>query len=402
MTDLDIRPAVGAEPPAEPAPGVVVDLVVPVYDEAHVLEASIRRLHAHLGAALPFPWRITIADNGSDDGTVDVARRLAEELAEVEVLALARKGRGRALRAAWSRSDALVVAYTDVDLSTDLAALLPLVAPLVSGHSDVAIGSRLARGARVVRGPRREVVSRAYNYLLRTAFAVRFTDAQCGFKAVRADAVDVLLPEIRDEGWFFDTELLLLAEHNGLRVHEVPVDWVDDPDSRVDVVGTALDDLRGMARMGRTFLAGGGAVPTPARRRAGGEVDAGRQLAAFALIGTTSTAVSLATYVRLRRRTGPVMANTVAVSATAVANTWANHRWTFPGRSGRARTRDQRRGLALVVGGMAVTDLGLAAVARRGGGRRAELVTVALAWSATAVARFAVLRRSAGRDGEAS
>ena len=154
----------------------------------------------------------------------------------MRVVHLPQKGRGRALAAVWSTSDAPVLAYMDVDLSTDLGGLLPLVAPLISGHSDVAIGSRLARGARVVRGPKREFISRCYNLLLRTVLHVRFSDAQCGFKAVRRDAAEQLLPLVEDTGWFFDTELLVLAERAGLRIHEVPVDWVDDPDSRVDIV----------------------------------------------------------------------------------------------------------------------------------------------------------------------
>jgi hypothetical protein len=137
----------------------------------------------------------------------------------------------------------------DVDLSTDLRALLPLVAPLVSGHSDLAIGTRLAHGARVVRGPKRELISRGYNHLLHATLRARFSDAQCGFKAVRRDALQGLLEDVRDDAWFFDTELLVLAQRRGLRIHEVPVDWIDDPDSRVDIVRTAFDDLRGIARL---------------------------------------------------------------------------------------------------------------------------------------------------------
>src|SRR5207247_7657599 len=182
-------------------------------------------------------------DNASTDATPQVAARLAAELEGVDVLRLEEKGRGRALRAAWSRSDARVVGYMDVDLSTDLRALLPLVAPLLSGHSDVAIGSRLARGARVVRGPKRELISRAYNTLLSTTLRARFSDAQCGFKAIRADRAQELLPLVHADSWFFDTELLVLAERMGLRIHEVPVDWIDDPDSRVDIVSTAIGDL---------------------------------------------------------------------------------------------------------------------------------------------------------------
>ncbi len=248
----------------------LLDLVVPVFDEAHVLGESIRRLHRHLRSELPCSWRITVADNASTDRTLEVARGLADELDRIRVLHLDRKGRGLALRAAWATSDAAVLAYTDVDLSTDLDALIPLVAPLISGESDLAIGSRLAPGADVVRGPRRELISRAYNLLLRLLFAVRFTDAQCGFKAIRADAAATLLPEIDDGAWFFDTELLLLAEHNGLRVHEVPVRWVDDPDSRVRIVPTAIADLRGVARMARRFVIGGGLITDRAHDRGAG------------------------------------------------------------------------------------------------------------------------------------
>jgi len=226
-----------------------VEIVVPVYNERLAVEASVRRLHGFLTATFPFSWRIVIADNASTDDTLAIARRLSYELRGVEVLHLPAKGRGRALRAAWSASDAGAVAYMDVDLSTDLAGLLPLVAPLLSGHSDLAIGTRLGRGARVERCRRRELISRAYNRLLRLVLRARFSDAQCGFKALRADAVTELLSDVRDEEWFFDTELLVLAQRRGLRIHEVPVDWVEDTDSRVDVVRTALADLRGVARL---------------------------------------------------------------------------------------------------------------------------------------------------------
>ncbi len=198
---------------------------------------------------MPYAWRIVIADNASTDATLAMARALAFELEHVTVLHLSRKGRGRALRTAWTASDADVLCYMDVDLSTDLRALLPLVSSLVCGHSEVAIGSRLAPGARIVRGPKRELISRGYNRLLRHVLRARFSDAQCGFKAIRADAARTLLPQIQDQGWFFDTELLILAQRRGLRIHEVAVDWIDDPDSRVDIVSTALADLRGVVRL---------------------------------------------------------------------------------------------------------------------------------------------------------
>jgi len=230
-------------------PDPLVDVVIPVYNEERDLGPSVRRLHEFLTSRFPFSAAITIADNASNDGTLAVAQVLAKELPRVRVLHLDAKGRGRALRAAWLQSDAPVVAYMDVDLSTDLNALLPLVAPLLSGHSDLAIGSRLARGARVTRGPKREFISRAYMLVLRLALGAHFSDAQCGFKAVRTSVAKQLVPNVRDEAWFFDTELLILAQRAGLRVHEVPVDWTDDPDSRVAIVRTAIDDLRGVLRL---------------------------------------------------------------------------------------------------------------------------------------------------------
>jgi glycosyltransferase involved in cell wall biosynthesis len=228
-----------------------VDIVVPTHNEAAGLAASIGRLHGYLVDRFPFTWRITIADNGSHDTTPLVARRLARQLPGVRADVRTAAGRGGALRANWSTSDALVVAYMDVDLSTDLDALLPLVAPLLSGHSDVAIGSRLAPGARTRRGPKREVISRCYNALLHVALHTSFRDAQCGFKALRADTARTLLPRVVDDGWFFDTELLVVAQRSGLRIVELPVDWTDDPDSRVAIVPTALADLRGVWRLVR-------------------------------------------------------------------------------------------------------------------------------------------------------
>lgn len=242
-------------PDDNPLPGstgsrpVDVDVVIPVYNEAHVLESSVRRLWRYLDVDFPLAATVTIVDNASTDGTWAVAQRLAASLPGVRALHLGQKGRGRALRWAWSHSDARVVAYMDVDLSTGLSALLPLVAPLLSGHSEVAIGSRLARSARVGRGVTREVVSRSYNTLIRAVVGRRFSDAQCGFKALTAGAATSLLPAVRDEEWFFDTELLIAADRAGMRIHEVPVDWVDDPDTRVRLAATACSDIRGLVRV---------------------------------------------------------------------------------------------------------------------------------------------------------
>ncbi|TVZ00808.1 glycosyltransferase family 2 protein [Trebonia kvetii] len=248
--------------PSPLAGGTQVEIVVPVRNEERELTDHVTRLLGYLESSFPCSWLVTVADNGSTDATWTRAQDLAAaHPGEVRAVHLDLPGRGRALHAAWLASDADVVAYMDVDLSTDLRALFPLVAPLLSGHSDVAIGSRLARGARVARGLKREIISRGYNLLLRMILRVRFSDAQCGFKAVRSDAARALLPLVADRSWFFDTELLVLAERSGLRIHEVPVDWTDSADSRVNILATALADLRGIWRLRWGLLTGSLRVP---------------------------------------------------------------------------------------------------------------------------------------------
>jgi glycosyltransferase involved in cell wall biosynthesis len=240
-----LTPAPARDAPAPPA----VEIVIPVHNEQQVLEANVRKLHSHLRREFTFTFQITIADNASADATLIVAHRLASALPEVTVLHLDRKGRGRALRAAWSRSEADVVAYMDVDLSTDLAALEDLLLPLLQVRGDITIGSRLTPGARVTRGLRRELISRGYNLLLHLLLGVGFSDAQCGFKAARREVIDALLEDVEDESWFFDTELLYLAQRRKFAIREVPVRWVEDDDSRVDILATAHEDLRGIMRL---------------------------------------------------------------------------------------------------------------------------------------------------------
>jgi putative flippase GtrA len=379
-----------------------VDVVVPVRNEERDLVPSIRRLVAYLRESFPFTARVTIADNGSTDATWALATGLARELAEVRAVHMELPGRGRALRAIWSASDAEVLAYMDVDLSTDLNALLPLVAPLLSGHSDLAIGTRLARGSRVIRGPKRELISRSYNVLLRTLMGARFSDAQCGFKAIRRDQARALLPLTRDTGWFFDTELLVLAERAGLRIHEVPVDWIDDLDSRVDIIGTALADLRGMARLGAGFARGTIQVPQlrgaslPGRRNGAGPAESSMplQIARFAVIGVGSTIAYLGLYLLLRGTMPAQAANLISLLLTAVANTAANRRLTF-GISGRPNAaRHQFKGLltfgiglALTAGALAVLDAGSPRH-----GRGTEILVLFGANLVAAVLRFALYR----------
>jgi glycosyltransferase involved in cell wall biosynthesis len=236
-----------AERSLETAPAV--EIVIPVHNEERVLQASVRRLHRYMTREFTFPFRITVADNASSDRTLERAHTIAAELAEVEVLHLDRKGRGHALRAAWMHSEADVLAYMDVDLSTELSALPGLLIPLLQVRADLAIGSRLAPGAEVTRGLKRELISRSYNILLRLALGAGFSDAQCGFKAGRREVLVALLARVQDNSWFFDTELLYQAQRGGLAIQEVPVRWVEDPDSRVDILATAREDLRGIWRL---------------------------------------------------------------------------------------------------------------------------------------------------------
>jgi putative flippase GtrA len=381
----------------------VLELVIPVHDEERGLERAVRTTRAFLDAQLPYPARLTIADNASGDGTWAIARRLADEVEGVRALHLDAKGRGRALQTAWGASDAAVLAYMDVDLSTDLSGLLPLVAPLVSGHAHLAIGTRLARTARVVRGPRRELISRCYNVLLRGTLGAHFSDAQCGFKAIRADAARQLLPLVADTQWFFDTELLVLAEKAGLRIDEVPVDWVDDPDSRVDVAATARQDLRGIARLGRA-LAGGqlplAAIrsrlpltsdPSFADRPRAGLVS---QLVRFALVGVVSTLAYALLYLALAGPFGAQAANVVALLLTAIGNTAANRAFTFGVRGRERVVRHQGQGLAVFALAWALTagSLALLHAIAPAAPRAAELVVLCVANLVATVLRFVLLR----------
>jgi putative flippase GtrA len=372
--DLELRPV-----------PVDVEIVVPVYNEAPQLAERISALRSFLDESFPFRVQVTIVDNASTDDTPEIAAALAAHLRGVSSMRLERKGRGHALRTAWSASDAPVVAYMDVDLSTSLSALLPLVAPLLSGHRDVAIGSRLARGAHVVRGPKRELISRAYNVLLKITLRGRFSDAQCGFKALRRDAAERLLPLVEDDEWFFDTELLVTAQRLGLRIVEVPVDWVDDPDSRVKIVSTALNDVRGV---GRLLLH----QPRGARSVRTDDVSAD-ELLRFAGVGILSTIGYLFLFVAWRPVFGPLGANAVAMAIATLFNT-AVHRELSQGRDGRTR-----RGHMVAVGAglyavsVALTTLALLVAGWvASGALLAELGALLAANALAAIVRFSVLR----------
>lgn len=241
---------------AKPASEISVDVVIPVLNEAHVLEKSVKTVHEFFTARMPYRWRIVVAENGSTDGTVEVAERLTKEMTNVNLLVIGQRGRGRALRAAWGRKEADIVCYTDVDLSTELEAFPKLFDALIKDRCDVAIGSRLKRGAQTTRSMKREFISRCYNLILRLSLQVSFSDAQTGFKAITREVADRVLPLVQDQAWFLDTELLVLSERLGYQIADIPVRWIEDDDSRVKIVSTAWEDLKGVARVRRALSHG--------------------------------------------------------------------------------------------------------------------------------------------------
>lgn len=256
--------------PASSISGVTVDVVIPVLNEAHVLEKSVETVIAYLCSHVACQWQVVIVDNGSTDGTQNVARRLCEREPRVRFIHLLQRGRGRALRQAWLQSKADVVCYMDVDLSTRLDHLPALIEAVAGGEYDVATGSRLMGDSRTTRSVKRELISRIYNVFLKAILATRFSDAQCGFKAVSRRAVEAIVPQIEDQSWFFDTELLVLAEKQGYRIKDIPVVWIEDDDSRVKIFQTGWEDIKGIFRLRRQLWSGrlaAAPVANPGRRQ---------------------------------------------------------------------------------------------------------------------------------------
>ncbi len=228
-----------------------VDIVIPVLNEEDALAQCIRNINNFFSSrSNTYKINILIADNGSHDSTLDIAIKLSEQYPNVTYIHLTQRGRGRALKAAWTKSEAHIVSYMDVDLSTDLQALPKLVDAISLEGYEVAVGSRLMKDSIVVnRSPKREFLSRSYSLLFRILFFTGFKDAQCGFKAISRKVVNDIIPHIQDNGWFFDTELLILSEKNGYKIKEIPVTWTDDPDTRVKIFKTAYEDLKGLLRL---------------------------------------------------------------------------------------------------------------------------------------------------------
>ncbi len=232
----------------------LVEVVVPVLNEERTLKANIEKLHDFLQKQDGLHFRITIADNGSIDRTQMIANELSENYAAIRVVRLTEKGRGRALKQVWMESDADILSYMDVDLSTSLEDFMPMIRPLITGEAGVAIGSRLSKNSRTTRGFKRDFISKSYNKIIKTYMGTKFSDAQCGFKAIRKDVSENLLPKVTDTQWFFDTELLIKAEKSGIKIHEQPVTWVEDTDSRVKIMKTVTEDLQGLMRVKRELV----------------------------------------------------------------------------------------------------------------------------------------------------
>ena len=228
-----------------------VEIVIPVLNEESALPFCVAELFAYIEQHSEWKWVVVIADNGSVDRTTEIAAELSEMYNNLSISRLEERGRGRALKKAWSESDADVRLYMDVDLSTDIEALPELVSCIINEGYEVAIGSRLSKGSQVVnRSFKREVTSRGYNILIHLLFPfTKFKDAQCGFKAVSRKAAENLVPLVEDNAWFFDTELLLLAGNAGYAIKEIPVHWEDDPDTRVRIISTAWEDIKGLLRL---------------------------------------------------------------------------------------------------------------------------------------------------------
>ncbi len=227
----------------------LVDVLLPVYNEEHVLEKSVTTLRKFLqDNVTDFDWIITIGDNASIDRTLEIGKELEKRFEDVRVFHLPQKGRGRMVKYAWQKSEAEILSYMDIDLSTDLNAFPPMIRAIIDGY-DVAIGSRQYKGSEVERSFKRELISRGYIWILKLLLGFPFTDAQCGFKAASKKLVNDLFGMIEDDEWFFDTELLFLAYKNGYKVKELPVRWIEDTDSRVKIARTAWLDIKGVFRM---------------------------------------------------------------------------------------------------------------------------------------------------------
>lgn len=225
---------------------MLVNITIPVYNEEKILKENIQVLYTFLNQNLDYPWEVVIADNGSNDQTQKIAKNLVRKLDHLKYLRLKEKGRGRALRKAWQESKAEILSYMDADLAVDLFSFPKLVQVIKQG-ADIAIGSRFIPNSQVQRSKLRKILSWSYNKLIRFFFKVEFKDGQCGFKAISKKVLENIIPQVKDNHWFFDTEMLVLAEKEGYKIKEIPVKWIEKRNkyrkSKVKIISTILGYL---------------------------------------------------------------------------------------------------------------------------------------------------------------
>ncbi len=224
-----------------------ISIILPVYNEEECLEKNTETV---LKYAKKFyeNFEIVITDNASIDKTLDIAKKLSKKYKEIRYIHLDQKGRGRVLKKAWNESKADILAYSDIDLSTDIKAIKKLTDAIDQGY-DIATASRHSKQSQLDRTFKREILSKGYNFLLKLFLNTKISDAQCGFKAVNRRVVKEIIPLVKDNEWFFDTEMLILAERKGFRIKEIPVKWVEHAGSTVHIKKTVTDYLKSVFRL---------------------------------------------------------------------------------------------------------------------------------------------------------
>ena len=228
---------------------VKVDIVIPVYNEEVNLEKNINILTEWLKNNFKYEWIVTIADNGSTDNTKKIAKDLDMKNKKIILKEITSKGRGIALRESWLSSTSDICAFMDIDLSTELEYLNEIIYPIVELECEICCGSRWMSSSNVKRGLFRGILSWSYNFILQTTLGLKIKDSQIGFKAIKTDTAKKVIPLIKDNEWFFDTELLLISQKNDLKIKQIPVIWIDHPKSTVVVLKTVKMFLRNVWRM---------------------------------------------------------------------------------------------------------------------------------------------------------